>query len=133
MSDPSNVPELLLVKSNAEAIKKFGAALIIGAGLAAFVGIQSGYVVTDSNVQKMMKTATDTAVTAALLPQCTRQFTANGEAMAKFRAEKSSWSRGSIVSDTLKDVDGTAMTPNLAEACAKSLSDTLDKSAAKKS
>jgi hypothetical protein len=133
MSGPSNMPEILLVNSNAEAIKKYGAALIIGAGLAAIVGFQSGQVVTNSNAQKMMQTATETAVTAALLPGCTRQFTANGEAMAKFKAEKSSWSRGGIVSNALKDIDGTAMTSNLAEACAKSLSDTLDKSGEKKS
>jgi hypothetical protein len=133
MSGLSNTPEVLLVNSNSDAIKKFGIALVVGAALAAIVGIQSGQVVTKNNAQAMMKAATETAITAALLPECTRQFTANSAAMAKFGAEKSSWSRGNIVSDTIKDIDGTAMTTSLASACAKSLSEKLDKSDEKKS
>jgi hypothetical protein len=133
MSGPSNVPEILQINSNADAIKKFGAAVVIGAVLVAVVGLQSGKIVTESNAQKMITTATDTAVTAALLPECTRKFAANSEAMTKFKAETSSWSRGSIVSAAIKDIDGTAVSSGLAEACARSISDAIAKSAEKKS
>lgn len=133
MSGPSNVPEILQINSNADAIKKFGAAVVIGAVLVAVVGLQSGKIVTESNAQRMISSATDTAVTAALLPECTRKFVANSEAMAKFKAETSSWSRGSIVSGAIRDIDGTAVSSSLAEACARSISDAIDKSAEKKS
>jgi hypothetical protein len=133
MSGPPNVPEILLVNSNADAFKKFGMALVIGAVLVVVVGLQSGKIVTDSNAQMMIRTATDTAVAAALLPECTRKFSANSEAMTKFKAETSSWSRGNIVSGTIKDIDGTAVSSSLAEACARSVSDAIDKSAEKKS
>jgi hypothetical protein len=104
---------------------------VLGAVGTLVVGFGWGGWTLGSTVSKMTLAASEAAKVEILAPICVAQFNAIDGALAKFQAA-TSYSRDTLVRDSMKLVGGTEMTWPLARECQKLLETQIAKSAASK-
>jgi hypothetical protein len=103
----------------------------LGAVATLVVGFTWGGWTLSANASKMSLAAADAARIEVLGPICVAQFNAIDGALAKFQAA-ASYSRDTLVRDSMKTVGGSEMSWPLARECQKLLEAQITKSAASK-
>jgi hypothetical protein len=114
-----------------ESGKRLLQGFVLGGVATVVVGFGWGGWTLGSTASKMTLAASEAARVETLAPICVAQFNAIDGALVKFQAA-TSYSRDTLVRDSMKTVGGAEMTWPLARECQKLLETQIAKSAASK-
>jgi hypothetical protein len=114
-----------------ESGKRLLRGMFLGGAATVVLGFGWGGWTLASTTSKMTLAASEAAKLEVLAPICVAQFNAIDGALAKFQAA-TSYSRDTLVRDSMKMVGEAEMTWPLARACQKMLESQIAKSAASK-